>query len=104
MLGLRYDPKSQPEEMESARQADDLVRQLGEAKAESDKERIKAKLSEVLEKQFDLRQKRQVNEIQALEDQVKRLKDLVQKRQDNRREIVTRRLDQLQREVLGLGW
>jgi hypothetical protein len=94
----------QTEEAELARQADDFVRQLADARAEADREKIKARLQEVLEKQFDLRQKRHMSEIEALEDQVKKLRELVQKRQENRREILSKRLDQLQREAQGLGW
>ena len=92
------------EEANLAREADQLARQLGEAKADSDRDKLKARLGEVLEKQFDQRQRRHENEIEALEAQVKKLKDLVQRRQENRREIVGRRLDQVLRESQGLGW
>jgi Spy/CpxP family protein refolding chaperone len=103
-FGGMWRGKYHPEEMELTRQANDLVRKLGEAKGDAEKEKIKTKLSEVLEKQFDIRQKRHTSEIEALENQVKKLKELVQKRQENRKEIVSKRLDQLQREALGLGW
>jgi hypothetical protein len=94
----------QPEELTLARQAADLVRQLGEAKNDNDRDKLKAKLSEVLEKQFDLRQKRHASEIEALKAKVKKLEELVEKRKENRKEIVSKRLDQLQREAQGLGW
>jgi hypothetical protein len=96
--------KFRSEEMDLARQAQNLVRQLGEAKGDAEKDKIKTKLNEVLEKQFDLRQKRHTSEIEALESQVKKLKELVEKRKENRKEIVSKRLDQLQREAQGLGW
>ncbi len=107
MMGPGFDGatlKFQMEEMNLTREANDLVRQLREAKTDNDKEKIKTKLSEVLEKQFDLRQKRHTSQIEALEAQVKKLKELVDKRKENRKEIVSKRLDQLQREAQGLGW
>jgi hypothetical protein len=91
------------EEFDLAHESEALARQFGKADAEQ-KEKLKTKLSETLSKQFDARQKRHEAEIAALEAQVKRLKDLVQKRQDNRREIINRRFEQLVRDAEGLGW
>ena len=45
-------------------------------------------LSQILEKKFDLWQKCHLDEIKSLEAKVKKLKELVDKRQENRREIV----------------
>jgi hypothetical protein len=92
------------EESSLARSADELVRQLAAAKSDPDRDKIKVKLGEVLEKQFDVRQQRHNMEIAALEAQLKRLQEMVQKRQDGRRDIVAKRLDQLAREAQGLGW
>ncbi len=85
-------------------ETDQLIRQLGEAKSDSDRDRLKVKLGEVLEKQFEQRQKRHEGEIAELEAQIKKLKDLVARRQENRREIIARRLEQVLRESQGLGW
>ncbi len=93
-----------PEESQLSQQADQLARQLAEAKSDGDREKLKAQISEVLEKQFDQRQKRHEEEIKELEAQLKRLKDLVDKRQENRRQIITDRLNQIVRESQGLGW
>jgi hypothetical protein len=93
-----------PEEANFAHEADRLARQLGEAKSDTDRDKLKTKLGEVLEKQFDQRQKRHEHEIEQLEAQIKKLKDLVAKRQENRREIIGRRLEQILRESQGLGW
>lgn len=92
-----------PEEFELSRQSETLIKQLGKAEGQ-DKEKIKTKLNETIDKQFDLRQKRHEAEITALETQLKKLKDMVQKRQENRKEIVGKRYDQLLRESEGLGW
>jgi hypothetical protein len=81
-----------------------VMQQIGETKSDSDRDKLKTKLSDLLEKQFDVRQKRHEKEIEALEAQVKKLKELVQKRQENRRDIVAKRLEQLVRDAQGLGW
>jgi hypothetical protein len=96
--------KSSAEEQQLAHQANELAHKLRDAKGDNDKDKLKTKLTETLEKQFDVRQKRHTTEIDNLEAQVKKLKELVQKRQEARRDIITKRLDQLQREAEGLGW
>ena len=91
------------EEFQLAQESEKLVKQLGKAEGEN-KDKIKSKLTDTLGKQFDVRQKRHEAEIAALEAQIKKLKEMVQKRQENRREIIGKRLDQLVREAEGLGW
>jgi hypothetical protein len=91
------------EELEFARQCESLVKQLAKAEGQ-DKEKLKAKLTETIDKQFEVRQKRHEAEITALENQLKKLKETVQKRQENRKEIVGKRYEQLIRESEGLGW
>jgi hypothetical protein len=93
-----------PDEHQFSQQAEQLARQLSEAKSDGDRDKIKSQLSEVLEKQFDQRQKRHEEEIKQLEAQIKKLKDLVDKRQENRREIISARLNQIVKESQGLGW
>jgi hypothetical protein len=93
-----------PEELELSSQVDGLVEKLGEAKSTTDKDQIKAQLNDTLAKQFDQRQKRHELEISELEAKVKKLKDLVARRQENRRDIIAKRLDQILRDSEGLGW
>ncbi len=93
-----------PEEAKLAREAEQLAHSLRDAKSGSEKDKIKGQLGEVLEKQFERRQGRHEKEIESLESQVKKLKDLFQKRQENRREIISNRLDQIIRDADGLGW
>jgi hypothetical protein len=92
------------EESGLSRQAEVFARQLAEAKSDGDREKLKGQLAEVLEKQFDQRQKRHEEEIKQLEAQIKKLKELVDKRQENRREIISSRLNQIVKESQGLGW
>jgi hypothetical protein len=92
-----------PEELELARTCEVLIKQLAKSEGQ-DKEKVKTNITNTIEKQFDLRQKRHEAEITELETQLKKLKEMVQKRQDNRKEIVGKRFDQLVRESEGLGW
>ena len=87
-----------------AQWVNELSRKLGEVKSDSEKSEIKNQLQQALEKQFNLRQKRHHDEIAELEAKVKQLKDLVEKRQENRREIIAKRLEQIFRDAEGLGW
>jgi hypothetical protein len=97
---------SQPgaEEIGLAKQADELIHQLEAATTDLQRSEIRTKLGDILSKQFDARQKRHRQEIEALEAKVAKLKDLVNKRQASREEIVTRRLEQVLRDSQGLGW
>jgi hypothetical protein len=92
------------EEAGLTQSAEQLAHQLSAAKSDSERDKIKVQLVDVLEKQFDLRQRRHTDEIAALEAQVKKLRSLVEKRQENRREIVAKRLDQILSDAQGLGW
>jgi hypothetical protein len=85
-------------------QAQQLAQQLAAAKSDSDRDKIKNQLAEILAKQFDQRQKRHEDEIKQLEEQIKKLRELVNKRQENRREIIGARLEQIVKESQGLGW
>ncbi len=101
---LIYGGNMRPEEANVAQEADQLARKLAETKSDTEREKIKTQLGELLKQQFDLRQKRHAHEIEELEAQIKKLKNLVDKRQENRNEIIARRLEQILRESQGLGW
>ncbi|SRR6266536_6386417 len=85
-------------------EAHKLAKQLADAKTDTDKDKVRDKLKEHLNKTFDDRQKRHEKEIAALEEQVKKLKEMVAKRQDVKKEIIDDRMKQLEREAKGLGW
>ncbi len=97
-------PLTSDEDSSLAQWVNELSRKLGEVKSDSEKSEIKNQLQQALEKQFNLRQKRHHDEIAELEAKVKKLKDLVEKRQENRREIIAKRLEQILRDAEGLGW
>ena len=77
---------------------------LERAQTDAQRADVRTKLTDNLGKQFDLRQKRHGLEIEALEAQVKKLRELVRKRQESREDIISRRVDQIIRETDGLGW
>ena len=112
MRNAFYRPGSQPffaysfsaDENNLSHQAEQFAQQLAAAKSDSDRDKIKGQLTELLEKQFDQRQKRHEEEIKQLEAQIKKLRDQIDKRQENRREIIGARLDQILKEAQGLGW
>jgi hypothetical protein len=84
--------------------ANELIKVLESADTDAKRDDFKAQLRETLGSQFDIRQQRHGLEIEALEAQVKKLKELVQKRQENRVEIISHRLDQIVRNSQGLGF
>jgi hypothetical protein len=81
-----------------------LARQINDAKTDTDKDKLRDKMKDVLDKAFEERQKRHEKEIEALEAQIKKLKAMVDKRKENKREIIDERVKQLQRDAAGLGW
>jgi hypothetical protein len=92
------------DEIEAQTRVEALTRQLQDVDSDAEREDIKGKLSDALGKQFDLRQKRHVDEIKALEAKVKKLKQLVETRQENRAAIILRKLDQIMNDAEGLGF
>jgi hypothetical protein len=104
-------PPADPElakllEEESALNEDirELVGDYARTQDEGKRAAIKAKLSPVIDKQFDLQQKRRELEVTRLEAQIKKVREMMKKRADTRPTIVEKRLDQILREAEGLGW
>ncbi len=71
---------------------------------ESEKQKLIGKLAETVEQHFDLRQAIREKEIKALEAQVKKLRELHDRRNSERDRIVSDRVDLLLRDANGLGW
>jgi TolA-binding protein len=94
---------SRPAE-KSRNEVDQLLKQYAAAKDEKGRGDAKKRLAEVLGRQFDLQQAQEEKELTRLEEQLKRLRDLMKKRQAARQTIIDHRLDQLVRETQGLGW
>ena len=96
--------KLQNEEATLDREAVGVVKEYIKTDNEAQRGNLKAMLSAVLAKEFDLQQKRRELELARLEAHMKKLRDMMNKRSTARRTIVEQRLDQLLREAEGLGW
>src|SRR5262249_55279031 len=75
-------------EMEAAREVTKLVAAYGKEEKEDEKAKIKTKLSEALSKQFDAQQKRRELELTRAEAQLKKVRELMKKRGEERKTIV----------------
>jgi hypothetical protein len=91
-------------ENELERQSQELARKYGSAQNRDDKNKLRDQLNEVLQKQFDAQQQRRKKEIDRIEERLKSLRELLQKREDRKGSIVQRRLEQMIEEAEGLGW
>jgi flagellar hook-basal body complex protein FliE len=91
-----------------ADQAAALVKQVGEMSADKKDEKqfgeLRQKLHDTLERQFDTQQKVRELEVAGIEAKVKKLRDVITRRNDARRSIIDKRFDQLLSEADGLGW
>jgi hypothetical protein len=81
-----------------------LLDQYRGAESAGDRSDILEKLSAAVRDQFEVRQQIREKELEALEVRVRKLRELHEKRQDARAEIVEQRVEQLVREAEGLGW
>ncbi|HEV3003116.1 MAG TPA: hypothetical protein VGX78_01585 [Pirellulales bacterium] len=81
-----------------------LLGQYAEAEGDDEKAQIKEKLAAALGKQFSAQQQLREHEIAKIEARVKKLREAINKRNEAKRSIVDKRLDQLIREAEGLGW
>jgi hypothetical protein len=81
-----------------------LARKYVEAKKEDEKRDIRKQLTEVLNRQFDQHVQQQQHELEELEKQIAKLKEVVRKRLDAKSTIVDRRIEQLIQDAEGLGW
>jgi hypothetical protein len=86
------------------REAALLTAEYGRTTDEKERSKVKESLAKALEKEFDLHQKARSQEIEQIEARVKRLRNLMDKRNQARKTIVNARLDQLIRDSEGLGW
>ena len=80
-----------------------LAGQLKSAEG-AEKESILAKLKSEVGQQFDRRQDAKGMELKALEEQLAKLKEIHNKRTQQRDQIIAFRVQQIVRDVEGLGW
>jgi len=92
------------EESSLAQQAASLTAAYAQTEDEALRKQTLAELASVLEKQFTLQQQRREREIAAIEARVKKLRDLLAKRETFKKQIIDGRIDQIVKEAEGLGW
>jgi hypothetical protein len=68
------------------------------------REQMRAELQKIVSEQFELRQQLRQKELEQLEAQVRRLRNIHSRRQEEKEAIVRDRVQQLIRDAEGLGW
>ena len=81
-----------------------LTQQYLKAQKAEEKQEIRTKLKDVVNRLFDVRMEQQKKELESLEKELADLRALLKKRQDARAAIVDRRIDQLIEDAQGMGW
>jgi hypothetical protein len=81
-----------------------LIEDLRKAESAGDRSPVLEKLTQTIEQQFDIRQQIRAKELEALEARVKKLRELHEKRERAKDDIVEERVNQIVREADGLGW
>jgi hypothetical protein len=93
--------QAQPEAMQEIREAAAAVSQ---AEDEESKGEAQERLEQLLDDYFDEDMKRREDELDQVEQRVKKLRDLLQRRREKRREIVDLQVQVLLNEADGLGF
>ncbi len=91
-------------EHELERQSRELIEKYADSEDAPVREKAKAALREMLNKQFDLQNQRRDLELKRVEARLSKLREQLAKRSDARTQIVDQRLEQLVSEAAGLGW
>ena len=84
--------------------ASHLAQQLLKAEKNDEKQDLRKKLDEMLQKEFDQHLQHQEKELEELEKQLAQLRGTLKKRKDAKESIIRRRAEQLINEAEGLGW
>ena len=82
----------------------DLLSKYRTASKSEDRDHLLSDVSKTVAEQFDVRQRMREKELQRLEDQLKRLRQVHQQRAEQKDRIVNDHVQQLVREADGLGW
>ncbi len=86
--------KAMQEDFNLERQSRDLADQYRRAR-KADQAKIKEKLVEIVNKHFEVRQQLRNLEVKRIEEQLKQLRDKIDQRTKNRKDIVDKRITEL---------
>lgn len=81
-----------------------LLGDYASKKDDDAKKKVVDEITEAVTKQFEIRQEARERELKRLEAQIKRLREMHQKRNEQKDRIITERVQQMIRDVDGLGW
>jgi len=104
---MRVDPILQAEQEALLEQENETQRLIFEySQTEDEKERgwIAGEMEKVIARHFEIRQASRDRELKRLEEQVRKLREVHQKRAKQKEQIVQDRVRQLLRDADGLGW
>jgi hypothetical protein len=92
------DPETRALEEKEQKLDEDVQKTADQYKSATDKEeraKLKKQLEELAGQQFDIRQQFRGLEVKHLENELARIRDSIQKRTENREQIIKRRVAQL---------
>lgn len=81
-----------------------FAQQYVKAEREDDRRELRNKMEKALATEFDKQAENQRKEIEDLEKQIRKLRELMDKRREHRSDIINRRMEQLIQDAQGLGW
>jgi hypothetical protein len=99
---VRFERESKIRDLE--RQSHELGESYRKAQDEATRKTVRSNLANVLTQLFDLREMNRQEEVKRLEAELKRLKDTLAQRQQNRANIIERRIQQLTGEAGAMEW
>jgi hypothetical protein len=101
------DPQMQAafdEESAARHSVAELVDRYSRTENQKDRTELKSQLGKALDDEFVAQHKRRSLELDRVEAQLKKVRDLLRRRIQERQTIVDNRLEQVVREAEGLGW
>ncbi|MGH7597099.1 MAG: hypothetical protein ACREOI_12150 [bacterium] len=98
----RFERESKLRELE--RQSHELGESYRKAQDEAARKMLRSNLASVITQLFDLREMNRQEEVKRMEAELKRLKDTLAQRQQNRMSIIERRIQQLTGEAGAMEW
>jgi hypothetical protein len=101
------DPEMQKlnnEEAHLEAQARDISAHYRTTTIETERDKLRGELEDIVLQQFEVRQERRQLELQRLELQLTRLREAIDKRTSSRDELIKQRIEQLVGEEPGLGF
>ena len=88
--------KLQQKDMELEQESHQLAMQYQSPRtSKDDREKLKQEVVEVVNKQFEVRQQRRALELKHLEEGLKRLREIVERRAKAKKELVEKRISEL---------